>query len=192
MSGFSKSTLEGTEEAEVPAPSPMPDNEITDKIIGAAIEVHRHLGPGLMESAYEECLSYELGLIGLAFERQVHLPIAYKGLKLDCSYRMDLVVEGRVVVEIKAIEGLLPIHTAQLLTYLKSSGKQIGLLINFNETVLKRGLKRIVNHYTGPALPPRISAPSALAPREKEPAGSLRSSPRLSPSLRVSAVKDPR
>lgn len=190
MSDLSNATVEGTEEAEGCAPSPMPDNEITDKIIGAAIEVHRHLGPGLLESAYEECLCHELGQIGLTFERQVHLPIAYKGLRLDCSYRMDLVVEGRIIVEIKAIEGLLPIHTAQVLIYLKSSGKQLGLLINFNETILKKGLKRIVNHYTGPALTPQISAPSALEPPPEILSGF---SPRLSPSLRVSAVKkDPR
>jgi GxxExxY protein len=156
----------------------MPDNLITDKVIGAAIEVHRHLGPGLLESAYEECLCYELTLVGLSFERQVHLPIAYKGLRLDSSYSMDLVVEGRIIVEIKAIEELLPIHSAQVLTYLKSSGKEVGLLINFNETVLKRGLKRIVNQYTGPN----------LSPRDETAADSLLSSPRLSPRHRDSAV----
>jgi len=163
-----------------------PDNLITDKIIGAAIEVHRHLGPGLLESAYEQCLCYELTLVGLSFEQQVHLPIAYKGLRLDCSYRMDLLVEGRVIVEIKAIEEILPIHTAQVLTYLKSSGKEVGLLINFNETILKKGLKRIVNRYTGPTLPSR----------DESAAVSLLASPRLSPRHRDSAVstlpKDPR
>src|SRR5438045_2840176 len=119
--------IENAEEAEVRSPS---HNAITDKIIGAAIEVHRLLGPGLLESAYEECLCHELGLVGLHFQRQVHLPVVYKGLRLDCSYKMDLVVEDCVVVELKTVEGLLPIHSAQLLTYLKCSGQQVGLLIN--------------------------------------------------------------
>jgi GxxExxY protein len=128
------------------------DNEITEAVIGAAIEVHRHLGPGLLESAYEECLCYELSLLGLRFERQVHVPVDYKGLHLDCAYRLDLLVEGIVIVEIKAIDDLLPIHKAQLLTYMRASGKNLGLLINFNVSVLKNGIKRIVNHYTGPAI----------------------------------------
>ena len=120
---------------------------LTDKIIGAAIEVHRHLGPGLLESAYEECLCFELKRSGLRFERQVHLPMSYKGILLDCAYRMDVLVEDSVVLEIKAIDEILPIHQAQLLTYLKSSGKRVGLLINFNVPVLKSGIKRMVNHY---------------------------------------------
>jgi GxxExxY protein len=128
------------------------ENEITEAVIGAAIEVHRHLGPGLLESAHEECMCHELSLSGLRFERQVHLPIDYKGLRLDCAYRLDLLVEGGIVVEIKAIDALLPIHKAQLLTYLRASGKHVGLLINFNVAVLKSGLKRIVNQYTGPAI----------------------------------------
>ena len=128
------------------------ENEITEAVIGAAIEVHRHLGPGLLESAYDECLCYELSRGGLGFERQVHLPIDYKGLHLDCAYRLDLVVEGSVIVEIKAIDELLPIHKAQLLTYMRASGKHVGLLINFNVSVLKNGIKRIVNHYAGPAI----------------------------------------
>ena len=123
------------------------ENAVTEKVIGAAIEVHRCLGPGLLESAYEECLCYELSQLGLRFERQVRLPVQYKGLKLDCGYRMDLVVEDTVLVEIKAIEGLLPVHSAQLLTYLKSSGKRVGLLINFNVPILAKGLKRMVNQY---------------------------------------------
>ena len=172
--------------------SALADNQITDRIIGAAIEVHRHLGPGLLESAYEECLCYELSQMHLKFQRQVHLPIEYKGLRLDCCYKMDIVVEDRIVVEIKAIDQLLPIHTAQLLTYLKASGKQLGLLINFNETVLKKGLKRIVNRYAGPAPAPRISASSALDPGEGHAFASLPEtllySPRQSPRLRVSAV----
>jgi GxxExxY protein len=138
------------------------ENDLTDRIIGAAIEVHRNLGPGLLESAYELCLCYELNEAGLQFERQVELPIVYKGIRLDCGYRMDLVVEDTVVVELKSIEELLPIHSAQLLTYLKSSGRQVGLLINFNVTVLKYGLKRMVNHYTGPA--PGTESPGVASP----------------------------
>jgi GxxExxY protein len=128
-------------------------NEITDRVIGAAIEVHRHLGPGLLESAYEECLCLELSRSGLRFERQVSLPVEYKGLRLDCAYRLDLLVEGAVLVELKAIEELLPIHKAQVLTYLRAARKQVGLLINFNVEVLKDGLSRIVNEYLGE--PPR-------------------------------------
>jgi GxxExxY protein len=120
---------------------------VTEKIIAAAIEVHRHLGPGLLESAYEECLCYELARAGLRFERQVPLPVHYKGLRLDCAYRLDLVVEDSVILEIKAIDELLPIHKAQLLTYLKASGKHVGLLINFNVAVLKNGIKRLVNDF---------------------------------------------
>jgi GxxExxY protein len=127
--------------------SMLEENEITDKVIGAAIEVHRHLGPGLLESAYDECLCYELSRLGVKFERQVHLPIDYKGLHLDCAYRLDLVVEGLVIVEMKAIEELLPIHKAQVLTYLKASNRRVGLLINFNVPVLINGLKRMVNHH---------------------------------------------
>src|SRR6185295_10052182 len=99
-------------------------NEITERIIGAAIEVHRHLGPGLLESAYEECLCYELSLAGLSFLRQVQIPIDYKGMKLDCKYRLDLIVEGAVILEIKAIERIEPVHSAQLLTYLKALDKR--------------------------------------------------------------------
>jgi GxxExxY protein len=116
----------------------------TAPIIGAAIEVHRALGPGLLESAYEECLCHELYLRGLAFERQVDLPVAYKGLHLGCGYKIDLIVEQEVVLELKAIETILPVHEAQLLTYLKLSGKHVGLLINFNTPVLTRGIRRVV------------------------------------------------
>ncbi|SPF47132.1 conserved hypothetical protein [Candidatus Sulfotelmatobacter kueseliae] len=114
----------------------------TSAIIGAAIEVHRQLGPGLLESAYEECLCHELHLRGLAFERQVALPVSYKGLQLDCGYRIDLIVEREVVVELKAVEKILPIHEAQLLTYLKISGKHVGLLINFDVPLLTQGIIR--------------------------------------------------
>ena len=122
-------------------------NGVTHGIIAAAIEVHRHLGPGLLESAYQECVCYELSRMGLAFTREVHLPLSYKGLQLDCSYRIDLLVEDAVLVALKSIEQILPIHSAQLLTYLRASHKPIGLLINFNVLVLKNGIKRIVNDF---------------------------------------------
>ena len=117
---------------------------LTEKIVGAAIEVHKALGPGLLESAYEECLAHELSLAGIAFGRQVPLPIFYKSLQLDCGYRLDFLVEKMVVLELKAVEGLQPIHEAQLLTYLKLGEWPIGLLINFNVPLLKKGIKRIV------------------------------------------------
>jgi GxxExxY protein len=120
------------------------EQQITEPIIGAAIEVHRELGPGLLESAYEECFCHELHLRGLNFQRQVELPVAYKGLKLDCGYRLDVVVEDAVIVELKSIEQVSPIHQAQLLTYLRLSGKKVGLLINFNVAVLKNGIVRRV------------------------------------------------
>jgi len=185
----SKSTPEAAEEAEVSAslrPFQVADNELTERIIGAAIEVHRHLGPGLLESAYEACMCYELSQMGLSFQRQVHLPVEYKGVHLDCGYRMDLVVAGTVVVEIKTVAELLPIHSAQLLTYLKLFNKPIGLLINFDVPILKTGLKRIVNRYVKPVSAPTISAPSALVAAEEEKFKSLRFSPRL----RASAVKE--
>lgn len=118
--------------------------DLTEQIIGGAIEVHRELGPGLLESAYEECLCHELHLRGFSFQRQVNLPIIYKGLNLDCGYRIDIVVEDRVVVELKSIERILPVHEAQLLTYLRLSRKNVGLLINFNVPVLKSGIIRRV------------------------------------------------
>lgn len=119
-------------------------NELTKEVIGAAMEVHRALGPGLLESAYEECLCHELSVRGIPFERQKPLPVVFKAVKLDCGYRLDLLVMNEVVVEVKAVEGLLPIHEAQLLTYLKLGGWRVGLLINFNVPVLKDGIKRIV------------------------------------------------
>ena len=119
-------------------------NELTKGIIGAAIEVHRALGPGLLESAYEQCLCRELTLRKVPFERQLSLPVEFKGLRLDCGYRLDLLVANTVVVEIKAVESLLPIHEAQLLTYLKLGGWKVGLLINFNVSVLKTGIRRRV------------------------------------------------
>ena len=122
-------------------------DSITRRIIGAAIEVHRRLGPGLLESAYQICLAFELRQMGLEVEEQRPLPVIYREVKLDCGYRLDLVVEDSVVVEIKAVEQLAPIHDAQLLSYLRLSGKRVGLLINFHIRVLKNGLKRIVNDF---------------------------------------------
>ena len=120
-------------------------NELTREVIGAAIEIHKILGPGLLESAYEECLCREFELRKLPCERQKELPIEYKGVKLDCGYRLDIVVAKSLILELKACERLEPIHEAQLLTYLKLTGIKVGLLINFNVPVLKDGIKRMVN-----------------------------------------------
>ena len=117
---------------------------LTDQVIGFAIEVHRHLGPGLLESAYEECLCYELNENRLAFKRQVPLPVIYKSVRLDCGYRIDRVVENRLILELKASERRLPIHEAQVLTYMKLSGIHTGLLLNFNTPVLKDGIRRLM------------------------------------------------
>jgi GxxExxY protein len=117
-------------------------NQITKTIIGCAIEVHKELGPGLLESAYEECLVYELRQAGLNAERQVPVPVVYKNIKLDCGYRIDILVEKKVIIELKTIEAILPVHEAQILTYIKFAKKEIGLLINFNVTLLKNGIKR--------------------------------------------------
>jgi GxxExxY protein len=122
----------------------MVDNEITRAIIGAAIEVHRQLGPGLLESAYEECLCHELIARNLHIERQKPIPLVYKDAKLDCGYRLDILVEGKIVVELKSTNGLGPIHDAIVLTYLKLSGHKLGLLINFNVSMLKDGIKRFI------------------------------------------------
>ena len=120
------------------------ERELTEKIIASAIEVHRTLGPGLLESAYEVCLCRELSIRGLKFEKQKPLPISYKGILVECSYRMDMVVEKKVVVEIKTVDCLLDIHEAQLLTYLKLSNIHVGLLLNFHVRFLKDGLVRLV------------------------------------------------
>ncbi len=125
----------------------MTDNQLTHEIIGAAIEVHRVLGPGLLESAYEECPARELTLRNIKFERQKPLPVVYKEVKLDCGYRLDFLVEARVVLELKAVESLAPIHEAIMLTYSRLSGCQIGLLINFHTQILKDGIKRFVLNY---------------------------------------------
>jgi len=117
-------------------------NEITEKIIGSAIEVNRQLGPGLLESAYEKCLAYELRELGLKIELQKAVPVVYKNIKLDCGYRIDILVEDKVIIELKSIDALNPVHEAQILTYMKFADKSTGLLINFNVTLLKNGLKR--------------------------------------------------
>ena len=124
-------------------PSIIPEDG-TREVIAAALEIHRHLGPGLLESAYEECLCHEFGIRGICYTRQKPLPIVYKDKKLDCGYRLDVVVNDNILLELKSMEKLLPIHEAQILTYLKLSGLKTGLLINFNEQLLKDGIRRIV------------------------------------------------
>jgi GxxExxY protein len=123
---------------------------ITRDIIRAAIAVHRALGPGLLESAYEACLSYELTSAGHKVERQKAIPVIYRDVELDCGYRLDLLVDDEVIVEIKAVESLLPVHTAQVLSHLRLSKKRVGLLTNFNVQMLKRGIQRVVNDFPGP------------------------------------------
>ena len=122
-------------------------DQLTQQIIACAIEVHRQLGPGLLESAYEECLCWEFVAHGIPFERQRSQAVNYKGTHLDCGYRMDIVVADEVVLELKSVEKLLPLHQAQLISYLRLSGIERGLLINFNVPVLSKGIKRIVNQY---------------------------------------------
>ena len=120
------------------------DTGLSKRVIGLAIEVHQQLGPGLLESAYEECLCFELKQAGIAFARQVPLPVIYKDVRLDCGYRLDIVAEQELIIEVKSVERLLPIHDAQLLTYLRLSSHRIGLLMNFNAVILKDGLRRLV------------------------------------------------
>ena len=120
-------------------------NQLSSKIIGAAIEVHKALGPGLLESAYEKCLCYELNQRGLAFERQKSLPVICKGQKIDCGYKLDVVVENTIILELKSCEEIEPIHKAQLLTYLRLSNFKLGLLLNFNMPFLREGIVRIAN-----------------------------------------------
>ena len=129
----------GTEDTEVSV------NELTEKIIGAAIAVHRELGPGLLESAYEACLAHELSFRRVGFKKQVEVPIRYKAVTLDCGYRLDFMVDQRVIIEVKAVERILPIHEAQLLTYLRLSRVKWGLLLNFCAPVLKQGIRRMAN-----------------------------------------------
>ena len=125
----------------------MEDNEITEKVIGCAIKVPKALGPGLLESAYQACLYYELVKSGLSVEKEKPLPLVYEEVKLDCGYRMDLFIERRIIVEVKSVDALTDIHLAQVLTYLKLNNNRFGLLINFNVLKLKDGIKRIVNGY---------------------------------------------
>ncbi len=125
--------------------------KLTEEIIGAAIEVHKALGPGLLESSYEQCLSHELKLRGVPFQRQVSLPVEYKGVTLHSGYRLDMLVDKKVVVELKAVERFERIHEAQVLTYLKLGGWTVGLLINFNVPILKTGIKRVVLNYQEPS-----------------------------------------
>ena len=120
-------------------------NGVSKKIIGGAIEVHRALGPGLLESAYEACLAYELSQRGLLVDRQVQLPIVYKTVKVDTAFRLDLLVNRQVIVELKAVEQVYPLHKTQLLTYLKLSGLKLGLLINYNVNILRDGISRVIN-----------------------------------------------
>jgi GxxExxY protein len=122
-------------------------NQLTHEVIGAAIEIHRKLGPGLLESAYRKCLCHELFLRGVPFEPEYPLPLEYKGIRLECGYRPDIVVAGVVVVEVKSVQALAPIHDAQLLTYLRLGGWRLGLLINFNVEVLKNGIHRKILGY---------------------------------------------
>ena len=119
-------------------------DELSNRVIGCAIEVHRHLGPGLLESAYEQCLAHELSRNGIAFQLQLALPVQYKDVRLDCGYRIDILVENQLIVELKSVEEIKGIHEAQLLTYMKLAGVKIGLLMNFNVTKLKDGIKRFV------------------------------------------------
>lgn len=120
----------------------METNEITQKIIGCAIEVHKTLGPGLLESAYEECLAFELKKAGFSIRRQQPTPVVYKEVKLECGYRIDILVENSIVLELKVVDEFNPVHEAQILTYMKLSDKSVGLLINFNVTMLKNGIRR--------------------------------------------------
>ncbi|MGB8889335.1 MAG: GxxExxY protein [Candidatus Korobacteraceae bacterium] len=129
-------------EREIISATSLLEADLTGQIIGAAIEVHRELGPGLLESAYQACLCRELSLRGIPYRAQVELPVLYKDVRIDCSYRIDLVVDDRVVVELKALERVLAVHEAQLLTYLRLSGIKVGLLINFNVPILRRGILR--------------------------------------------------
>ena len=132
------------------------ENQITEIVIGCAIEIHRALGPGLLESAYEECLCYELKEVKLSFKRQVPLPLNYKGVRLDCGYIMDVVVENLIIIELKTVERILPVHEAQLITYLKLSGHSVGLLMNFKVAVMKSGIRRLVNEFHEISAPPRL------------------------------------
>jgi len=123
----------------------MTENEIANKVIGLAIEVHSALGPGLLESAYQECLFYKLGTSGLRVEKEKPMPLVFEEVKLECGYRIDLLVENKIVIEVKSVEALNDVHLAQTLTYMKLGNYKLGLLINFNVALLKHGIKRLIN-----------------------------------------------
>ncbi len=125
----------------------MTENELSNKIIGLAIEVHQSLGPGLLESAYKECLFYKLKKEGLSVVKEIPMPLVYEEVKLDCGYRIDILVESKVVIEIKSVEALNDVHLAQILTYIKLGGYKLGLLINFNVYMLREGIRRVVNNF---------------------------------------------
>ncbi len=127
----------------------MKENEIANKIVGLAIEVHRAIGPGLLESAYKECLAYKLQQSGLYIQKEKPMPLVFEEVKLECGYRIDILVESKVVLEIKSVECLNDVHFAQILTYMKLGNYKLGLLINFNVTLLKQGIKRMINGYLG-------------------------------------------
>ena len=127
------------------------DQELTSKIIAAAIEVHRHLGPGLLEIAYQTCLAAELEDRGLKYQRELVVPLTYKNRKLDCGFRIDFLIENDIIVELKSVEILLPVHESQILSYLRFMGKRIGLILNFNEPILKKGIRRFVMDKKGEA-----------------------------------------
>ncbi|MDD5570000.1 MAG: GxxExxY protein [Bacteroidales bacterium] len=124
----------------------MTENEIANKIIGVALEVHKSLGPGLLESAYKECLAFKLNQIGLSIEKEKPMPLVFEDVRLECGYRIDILVENKVVIEIKSVDGLNDVHLAQTLTYMKLGNYKLGLLINFNVSLLKNGIKRVVNN----------------------------------------------
>jgi len=128
-------------------------NRITEIIIGAAIRVHRTLGPGLLESVYLACLAFELAEEGVGVETQRPIPVEYRGVRLECGFRADLIVEGAVIVEVKSLERLAPVHQAQMITYLRLSGCLVGLILNFNSSVMKDGIKRVVNNFPGAEIP---------------------------------------
>jgi GxxExxY protein len=139
-------------------------NALTERIIGACIEVHRELGPGLLESAYEECVCHLLSVANMPYERQVSIPVQFRGIRLDCGYRLDIVVAHTAVVELKSIERILPVHEAHVLTYLKLSQNPVGLLVNFKVPVLKAGIRRIINQpQRATSAPPRLRASDDVA-----------------------------
>ena len=141
--------------------------ELSDEIIAACIEVHRHLGPGLLESAYQKCLCHELSLRRLRFESQKALPVVYKGVRLDCGYRLDLVVAGRIIVEVKAVDRLTAVHEAQVITHLKLTELDVGLLVNFNVAAVRHGLRRLSRRARTRAWLP-VGSPEAGGPDERE------------------------